>query len=877
MKRTPLGKTILLVWLLSSVLIASSIVAPLPTQALNESDFEAIWIKNGYFAPSFTYGIAQSSEGLVRVPKDYKWGFMDTLGTETIPQIYDQASDFSEGLAAVCKGGACGFIDRTGRLAIPMNYTGTSSFQEGLAAVRKNDKWGYVNKSGELVIPFLYERAESFREGRAAVKKDGKWGYIDQNGKAVVSPAYDEAHAFYEGLAAVRKGQAWGYVNLSGKEAISCRYEDANHFQEGMAAVMKDGKWGYIDKTGKVAIPFVYAYTSVFSEGLADVTQSGKWGFINKKGALTISLSYDEVGSFREGLAAVKKEGRWGYINQKGVPILPIAYDEQGSYRIGDFYEGVAVVVQAGKWGVVDRSGNIVVPLIYDRITDFREGVAIFKKDGKWGLLRNKTYQPSDSIYESYIYDTTDAGDSVTLPVAELEKVTDASSAASAVKTAATALTKAQKESSVGVDLLTLYSEAAVSESASRAVTGGTIAVSKTSIDPLKKVSEQTKATVEKTIQNAGIEIQRALGTDVQFSTTSEKIVINVDPTTVKAGVDNVKVETPNYAVTLPTEALKKNVGNTTLVITVKEVKQGSSVGFAGEESVMNIGAKAFEIQGERIAYSDRPMHMPPAFAGHELAVASNVRAFDIHFSKPIAENIKLSLPALKGDTKYQAVFNKKGEVVGGKYNPVTNTIDVKINKGDTYIVKENKVDFSDIKHKSKEMQEAIRILASKGIINGVGKGKFNPDGTISRAEIATLFVKTLSKYDAKADGKFKDVLAKDWFFGAVGSAKRHGLMNGTSEITFAPRDAIKKDQIVAVSARVLKTEMKYKVPAETGSILAIYRDFAEIADWAVSDVALATRENLVVKRYDGKFVPLNTMTRGDVAIILYRLFKKLW
>lgn len=222
-------------------------------------------------------------------------------------------------------------------------------------------------------------------------------------------------------------------------------------------------------------------------------------------------------------------------------------------------------------------------------------------------------------------------------------------------------------------------------------------------------------------------------------------------------------------------------------------------------------------------------------------------------------------------------MFNKKGEVVGGKYNPITKTIDVKINKADTYTVKENKVDFSDIQDKTNEMKEAIRILASKGIINGVGNGKFNPNGTISRAEIATLFVRTLSKYDAKADGKFKDVLAKDWYFGAVGSAKRHGLMNGTSETTFAPKDAIKKDQIVAVSARVLKTEMKYREPSDAQSILRIYADAASIAKWAVSDVALATRENLVVKRYDHTFTPLDTMTRGDVAIILYRLFKKLW
>jgi len=39
----------------------------------------------------------------------------------------------------------------------------------------------------------------------------------------------------------------------------------------------------------------------------------------------------------------------------------------------------------------------------------------------------------------------------------------------------------------------------------------------------------------------------------------------------------------------------------------------------------------------------------------------------------------------------------------------------------------------------------------------------------------------------------------------------------------------------------------------------------------------LATRENLVVKRTDGKFMPKGTMTREDAAIILYRMFSRIW
>ena len=34
---------------------------------------------------------------------------------------------------------------------------------------------------------------------------------------------------------------------------------------------------------------------------------------------------------------------------------------------------------------------------------------------------------------------------------------------------------------------------------------------------------------------------------------------------------------------------------------------------------------------------------------------------------------------------------------------------------------------------------------------------------------------------------------------------------------------------------------------------------------------------NMVVKRTDGRFVPDEQMTRGDAAIVMFRLFQKIW
>jgi hypothetical protein len=195
----------------------------------------------------------------------------------------------------------------------------------------------------------------------------------------------------------------------------------------------------------------------------------------------------------------------------------------------------------------------------------------------------------------------------------------------------------------------------------------------------------------------------------------------------------------------------------------------------------------------------------------------------------------------------------------------------------ETFTVKEGKRDFADIAFKSKEMRDAITILATKGIISGTSPTAFSPDSPIKRAEIATLLVRTLSKFDASADGGFSDVKKSDWYFSSAASAKKHGIMGGTDINLFAPEMVIPKDQIVVVAARVLRSEMRYKNPANVGNILSVYTDAKALQDWSLTELALATRENLVVKRSDGSFGPAAPMTRGDAAVILYRLFMKLW
>ena len=108
---------------------------------------------------------------------------------------YDKVGSFSEGLARVEKGGKYGFINKKGEEVVKVGkyevekvgkYTEiVRDFSEGLACVYKDGKRGYINKKGKEVVKLKYDDASSFSEGIAPVREGDNWYIIDKKGKVI--------------------------------------------------------------------------------------------------------------------------------------------------------------------------------------------------------------------------------------------------------------------------------------------------------------------------------------------------------------------------------------------------------------------------------------------------------------------------------------------------------------------------------------------------------------------------------------------------------------------------------------------------------------------------------------------------------------------
>ncbi len=108
---------------------------------------------------------------------------------------------------------------------------------------------------------------------------------------------------------------------------------------------------------------------------------------------------------------------------------------------------------------------------------------------------------------------------------------------------------------------------------------------------------------------------------------------------------------------------------------------------------------------------------------------------------------------------------------------------------------------------------EAITLLSGLGIIQGYENGKFKPEGYITRAEAATIIVRTLGMDDNVRQGStiFSDVPSTHWASGYINIAVENGIINGFPEGTFLPEEYVTYEQIVKMVVCAIGHEPKAK------------------------------------------------------------------
>ena len=168
---------------------------------------------------------------------------------------------------------------------------------------------------------------------------------------------------------------------------------------------------------------------------------------------------------------------------------------------------------------------------------------------------------------------------------------------------------------------------------------------------------------------------------------------------------------------------------------------------------------------------------------------------------------------------------------------------------------------FKDADKVSDTYEEAVAVLNGMGVFKGYEDGSFQPQGNITRAEVAAIVyrVYTADVKDAKASmyatyNKFSDMAGAGWAQGYIGYCANAALVKGYPNGTFQPSGKVTGYEVLAMILRAIGYDQNNEF---TG------------ADWALH-VAQTAQQAGVLKNVKG--VDLNApASRELVAELLFR------
>lgn len=169
---------------------------------------------------------------------------------------YDYVYSESNGLRKVEKNGKKGFVDSRGREVVAPIYDYIYSPSDGLYKVEKDGKKGYIRKDGTVFIAIKYDYIYSKSDGVYKVEAEGKKGFVDaRTGKELCPPKYDYIYSKSNDLYKVELNGKKGFINARFQEIVPPKYDYIYSFSGGLAKVEQNGKVGYINKEGKLVQP----------------------------------------------------------------------------------------------------------------------------------------------------------------------------------------------------------------------------------------------------------------------------------------------------------------------------------------------------------------------------------------------------------------------------------------------------------------------------------------------------------------------------------------------------------------------------------------------------------------------------------------------
>ncbi|MGP1569829.1 MAG: S-layer homology domain-containing protein [Eubacteriales bacterium] len=160
---------------------------------------------------------------------------------------------------------------------------------------------------------------------------------------------------------------------------------------------------------------------------------------------------------------------------------------------------------------------------------------------------------------------------------------------------------------------------------------------------------------------------------------------------------------------------------------------------------------------------------------------------------------------------------------------------------------------------------DALNYAVENKLLTGTGDGKLDPDGILTRAQLAAILVRLL-ELDEESDTRFSDVPEGAWFSKYIAKVNKAGLMKGKGNNKMMPNAKVTREEISVILHRLLC------IKGGNQEKLSNFSDSSNVSDWAKDAVS-----SLVDKGYmngsDGKLNPKVGISRAQLAKLMQNTF----
>lgn len=155
----------------------------------------------------------------------------------------------------------------------------------------------------------------------------------------------------------------------------------------------------------------------------------------------------------------------------------------------------------------------------------------------------------------------------------------------------------------------------------------------------------------------------------------------------------------------------------------------------------------------------------------------------------------------------------------------------------------------------------AVDYVRENGLMSGISVTTFSPDGTMSRAMLATVLYRMAGEPDVTGEDSFSDTDAGEWYSNAVAWCAEHEYIGGYDDGRFGINDPVTREQFATILWR-------YAGQPEAGKA-ADFADEASISGYAQTAVDWARFSGILNGRENNLFAPGDSATRAEAATIL--------